>query len=179
MKRIQFRSRGSLSSLFAGAVLTILFAAGQAAQADVSLPSVAVLPLNLAQQAAQAAVKSCAEKGYRVSAAVVDGSGVLRALLRGDGAGPHTIDSSRKKAYTALSLGESTGRLVEIVKAHPEAAGLRDMNDSILVLGGGLPIRSGDVLIGGIGVGGSPGGQLDEACARAGLEAIGMDKSAD
>lgn len=163
-----------LSGLLVGAALVVLLTAGQTVRADTSLPSAPVLPLELAQKAGQAAVKSCAEDGYRVSAAVVDGSGVLRALLRGDGAGPHTVDSSRKKAYTALSLGEPTARLVEIVKASPEAAGLRDMNDSILVLGGGLPIRADGKLVGGIGVGGAPGGHLDEACARAGLDAIGQ-----
>lgn len=172
--RARHRFGALLSACLSGAALVALFTAAQGARADVSLPSAPVLPLELAREAAQAAVTACAEDGHRVSAAVVDGSGVLRALLRADGAGPHTVDSSRKKAYTALSLGEPTSRLVEIVQSSPGASGLRDMNDSILVLGGGLPIRAGDALVGGIGVGGAPGGHLDEACARAGLEAISL-----
>lgn len=168
------RSGAWLFACLSGAMLVALLTEAQGVRADASLPEAPVLPLERAQEAAQAAVTACAEDGYRVSAAVVDGSGVLRALLRADGAGPHTADSSRKKAYTALSLGEPTARLVEIVKSNPEAAGLRDMNDSILVLGGGLPIRAGDALVGGIGVGGAPGGHLDEACARAGLDATGL-----
>jgi glycine cleavage system regulatory protein len=64
------------------------------------LPREAVLPLSLATKAATAAVAQCTQDGYRVSVAVVDRAGVVRALLREDGAGPHTVDSSRKKAYT-------------------------------------------------------------------------------
>ena len=87
-------------------------------------------------------------------------------------AGPHTLDSSMKKAYTATSLGLSTGVLTKIVAAHPDAAGLKDMNEKILIMQGGLPIKAGAEVIGGIGVGGTPGGDTDEACARAGLEKI-------
>jgi uncharacterized protein GlcG (DUF336 family) len=106
---------------------------------------------------------------------VTDQDGVVRALLRDDGAGPHTLDSSVKKAYTAASLGVSTGILTKIMVEHPDATGLRDMNNRILIMQGGLPIKAGAEAIGGIGVGGTPGGDTDEACARAGLEKI-MDR---
>lgn len=137
------------------------------------LPRESVLPLSLATKAAEAAVERCTKDGYRVSAAVVDRSGVVRALLRQDGAGPHTIDSSRKKAYTSASLRRPTAELGELVAKMPAVQGLRDMNEDILILGGGLPIRMGEELVGGIGVGGAPGGHLDTACAQAGLESIG------
>jgi len=55
----------------------------------------------------------------------------------------------------------------------PAAQGLRDMNNNILVLAGGLPIEIGGEVVGGIGVGGAPGGHLDAACAQAGLDSIG------
>jgi uncharacterized protein GlcG (DUF336 family) len=139
----------------------------------VELPREAVLPLAMAQDAAVAALGKCLADGYRVSVAVVDRGGNVRALLRGDGAGPHTPDSSFKKAYTSASLGRPTGELAGMVGGNTAVAGLRDMNDKILILGGGLPIRFGQDLVGGIGVGGAPGGQLDEACAKAGLEKIG------
>jgi len=103
---------------------------------------------------------------------VTDQDGLVRALLRDDAAGPHTLDSSVKKAYTAASLGVSTGVLTKIMVEHPDATGLRDMNDKVLVLQGGLPIRAGGEVIGGIGVGATPGSDTDEACARAGLEKI-------
>jgi uncharacterized protein GlcG (DUF336 family) len=135
-------------------------------------PRVPTLPLDLAQRAAAAALERCEADGYRVSVAVVDAGGDLKALLRADGAGPHTPDSSFKKAYTAASLGRPTGELARLIVEQPEAQALRDMNENILILGGGLPIKTDGGVVGGIGVGGAPGGHLDEACARAGLDAM-------
>jgi hypothetical protein len=68
------------------------------------LPKESVLPLALAGKAIQASLDACKKDGYKVSASVMDRGGVLRAMARADGAGPHTVDSSRKKAYTAASL---------------------------------------------------------------------------
>lgn len=137
------------------------------------LPREAVLPLALATKAATAAVEKCAKDGYKVTAAVTDKAGVLRAQLRGDGAGPHTVDSSRRKAYTAGSTGRATSELAELVVKAPHLHSLGKMNESILILGGGLPIQFGNEVVGGIGVGGAPGTHLDDACAQAGLDAIG------
>jgi uncharacterized protein GlcG (DUF336 family) len=137
------------------------------------LPKESVLPLSMASKAVQAAVEACKKDGYRVSASVVDRAGVLRTIVRADGAGPHTIDSSMKKAYTAASVRRSTSELAELIAKVPAVQGLRDMNENILILGGGLPIEIGGEVLGGIGVGGAPGGHLDDACAQAGLDAIG------
>lgn len=145
----------------------------------VDLPRRAVLPLELASKAATAALAKCRNEGYAVSAAVVDRGGVLRVLLRADDAGPHTVDSSRRKAYTAASLREPTQRMAELAAGRPELHGLGLMNESILLLGGGLPIRLDGEVVGGIGVGGAPGALLDEACARAGLESIGAVAGAE
>src|SRR5919106_4876394 len=133
----------------------------------------AVLPLAGATKAATVALEKCKHDGYRVSVAVVDRAGVLRVLIRGDGAGPHTTDSSTKKAYTAASLRGPTGDFAELAAKMPALQGLRDMSSNILILGGGLPIEIAGEIVGGIGVGGAPGAQLDEACAAAGLESIG------
>ncbi len=138
------------------------------------LPTEGVLPLALASKAAHAAVDKCLADGYRVSATVVDQGGNIRAVLRQDGAGPHTIDSSRKKAYTSASMKESTAKLAELVAKMPVVQGLQHMNDHMLLLGGGLPIKIEDQVVGGIGVGGAPGGHLDTACAQAGLRSIGV-----
>lgn len=137
------------------------------------LPREATLPLSLATKAASAAVEKCTKDGYRVTAAVVDRAGVLKALMRADGAGSHTADSSRKKAYTATSLGRTTSELGELMVKMPHLQELGKMNDNVLILGGGLPIQFGSEIVGGIGVGGAPGTQLDDACAQAGLDAIG------
>jgi uncharacterized protein GlcG (DUF336 family) len=137
------------------------------------LPRQSVLPLDLATKAALAALAECRDQGFKVSVAIVDRGGVLKVLKRADGAGPHTVDSSRRKAYTAASLRRSTQELAELVASRPEIMGLREMNESILILGGGLPIRIDGEVVAGIGVGGAPGAKLDEACARAGLAKIG------
>jgi uncharacterized protein GlcG (DUF336 family) len=137
------------------------------------LPREATLPVALAAKAATAALEKCKQDGHRVSVAVVDRAGVIKALMRADGAGPHTINSSSKKAYTAASLRQPTGQLAELTAKMPAVQGLRDMDEKILILGGGLPIEMDGEVIGGIGVGGAPGGHLDEACAAAGLSSIG------
>ncbi|HSB70271.1 MAG TPA: heme-binding protein [Candidatus Methylomirabilis sp.] len=151
----------------------LILGAGSAGAADLGIEK--VLPLSLATEAAQAALAACEAKGFHISVAVTDQSGLVRVLLRDDRAGPHTLDSSMKKAYTATSLGLSTGRLTKIITEHPDATGLKHMNEKILIMQGGLPIKAGAEVIGGIGVGGTPGGGTDEACARAGLDKI-MDR---
>ena len=137
------------------------------------LPKESLLPLSMATKAVQTALEACKKDGYRVSVSIVDRAGVLRAMGRADGAGSHTVDSSRKKAYTAASLRRPTTELAELIAKVQTLQSLREMNPEILILGGGLPIDiSGDV-VGGIGVGGAPGAHLDDACAQAGLDAIG------
>lgn len=171
-ERIQVPGRVvGCASLLVGALL----AAGWlgAAHAADELPKESVLPVALAGKAVQAALDACKKDGYRVSASVVDRAGVLRAMLRADGAGPHTVDSSRKKAYTAASLRRTTSELAEMIAKQPALQALREMNESILMVGGGLPIEIAGEVVGAIGVGGAPGTHLDDACAEAGLDAIG------
>lgn len=158
----------------AGAVfcLMLVVTAMQTAVAD-ELPKESVLPFGMADKAVHAALESCKKDGYRVSVSVVDRAGVLRAMGRSDGAGPHTVDSSRKKAYTAASARRPTTELAELINKMPTLQALRDINDEILIVGGGLPIEIGGDVVGGIGVGGAPGAHLDDACAQDGLDAIG------
>jgi uncharacterized protein GlcG (DUF336 family) len=144
--------------------------AAQPAPPGQTLPVAPVLPLALALEAATTAEATCAQQGFRVAVAVVDRAGRLTVQLKGDGAGPHTLDSSRRKAYTAASLGASTAEL-DATSRLPGAQGLREIGE-FLLLGGGLPVAAGEAVVGGIGVGGAPGGPLDEACARAGLDRI-------
>ena len=127
------------------------------------------MPFAAAQGIAQGAVEACAAKGFDVAAAVVDRAGVVRALLRADRAGPHTVESARGKAYTSASLRNATAAVAEAVEKNPAQRNLGQI-PGFLLLGGGLPVRAGDEVIGGVGVGGAPNGQLDEDCARAGVE---------
>jgi uncharacterized protein GlcG (DUF336 family) len=130
------------------------------------------ISLSLAQEAAQAAVEQCRADGFQVSAAVVDRAGNLKALLRDDNTGPHTVESSRRKAFTASAFRASTADLVNRVAGDPSLANLDQLAEGLLFLGGGLPIQAGQEVVGGIGVGGAPSGQADEVCAQAGINTI-------
>jgi uncharacterized protein GlcG (DUF336 family) len=161
------KNRSIRNLQFLGLSLSLLFSSSALAN---------TLSLESAQKAAQATLNKCLEDGHKVSVAVVDRGGNLIVQLRADGAGPHTLDSSRRKAYTAASMGRSTMELSELLVKVPRIAGLRDMNESILILGGGLPIKQNQQVVAGIGVGGAPGDKLDEACAQAGLDALEAKK---
>ncbi len=139
------------------------------------LPTAPYLPLDMATQAAQAAVAACSAEGYNVSVAIVARSGVTKAILRADNAGPHTVGSSTGKAFTSASLGRDTAGLAGFIGSNPENGGLRDMDSRLVIQAGGLPIKIGGALVGGIGVGGAPSGAIDETCARTGLDAIGAE----
>ena len=139
------------------------------------LPTAAFLPLEMAQKAADAAMAQCVEDGYKVTVAVVARSGSTKVLIKGDGSGPHTVGSSTGKAFTSASMGQPSSQLATLIGEKPFLDGLRDMDSRLVILGGGLPIKIGGALVGGIGVGGAPGGHLDEACAQAGLAAIGIE----
>lgn len=118
------------------------------------------------------AVNACATKGYQVAATAVDSSGVILATLRKDEAGPHTIDASRRKAYTSASAKNKTSAMLQASQSNPLAQNLGEI-DGFLLLGGGVPIYSqNNKVIGAIGVGGAPNGNLDEECAQAAIEKL-------
>jgi uncharacterized protein GlcG (DUF336 family) len=131
----------------------------------------------LAAEAVGEAVAACAKQGYKVTAAIVDEDGVVQAMLRGDGASMTTLKAARDKAYTALMLGasrneDSSSAIAQRIGATPSAGGLAKL-PHILLLGGAIRIKAGNEAIAAIGVGGAPGGDLDEACAKAGVDKIG------
>ncbi len=125
----------------------------------------------LANEAVGAAVASCAKQGYAETAVLVDADGVTQASLRGDTAGIHTLDSAHDKAYTSVTFKADTGALVERAKTTTIAT-LTSKLPHLLLFQGGLVIKIGDEVVGAIGAAGAPGGNLDEACAKAGLDAI-------
>ena len=162
--------RFSKASLYGTIVAVALTGSFSSYAAD--LPTAPYLPLELAQKAADAAMAKCAADGHKVSVAVVARSGETKVLIKADGSGPHTVGSSTGKAFTSASMGRSTTDLAAMMKDKPDLEGLRDMDSRLVILAGGLPIKIDNALVGGIGVGGAPGGHLDEACAKAGIEAI-------
>ena len=145
-------------------------AAGGALAADATY-SVKVLTPETALKAAQAALKSCRDRGYQATVAVVDRMGVVQVLLRDRFAGPHTTDMATAKAYTAASFRTNTSELAEATQPGKPASGIRN-RPGIAAVGGGMMIEAGGSLLGAIGVSGAPGGREDDACAAAGIAAI-------
>jgi uncharacterized protein GlcG (DUF336 family) len=129
-----------------------------------------MLSAEAANEMVMGALAECQKNGYKVSAAVVDRGGNLLAFVRDPTAGPHTAESSRRKAFTAMTFG-MTSAAFSTLTANPVAAGLKDLT-GVFALAGGVPIKIGNEVLGGIGVGGAPGGDKDEACATAGLQKI-------
>jgi uncharacterized protein GlcG (DUF336 family) len=134
------------------------------------------LSARLAAEAVAEAVAACAKQGYKVTATIVDYDGVEQAMLRGDGAMMSTLDAARDKAYTVLTIGaarneDTSSAIAQRIGNTPSAGGLAKL-PHILLLPGAIRIKVGAEAIGAIGVGGAPGGDLDEACAKAGLDKI-------
>ncbi len=148
------------------------FAAAQVAQSGYSLP------LALAVEAATTAVDACAAKGWPVSAFVVDTSGVIKVHLKGDHSTIHTKDSAFRKAYTVVTMGpifgfERTSAFADTVNKNPAGANSSLFNlPDIIAVAGGVAIKHGNEVVAGLGVGGAPGGDRDEACAEEGVAKI-------
>jgi uncharacterized protein GlcG (DUF336 family) len=130
------------------------------------------IPADLANQAVAAAVAKCASQGYAETAVLVDADGVRQAVLRGDRAGSHTLDSAFSKAYTAASFKSDTSALVERSKTAPALANLLNRLPNLVLFGGGIVIKAGDEVVGAIGAAGAPGAELEDACAKAGVDKI-------
>ena len=155
-----------MKKLSLAALISTLAFAGAAHAAVLSESNLSMAD---AQKLATATVAACQAKGYNVSAAVVDRAGLLKAFARADNAGPHTIEASRAKAFTAVSAKTPTLTMKENAQKNPGAANLTDI-PGFLLLGGGVPIKAGNSVIGAVGVAGAPGGNLDAQCADAVLE---------
>lgn len=146
-------------------------AAVGAAEAPATFGTTSLTP-ETALRAAQAALESCRKAGFQAGVAVVDRSGVLQVFLRDRFAGAHTVEVAADKAWTSASFKIPTMALAAETQAGKSMSGIRTAHERVAAIGGGLPIEAGGSLVGAIGVSGAPGGEADEACARAGLKAI-------
>jgi uncharacterized protein GlcG (DUF336 family) len=126
---------------------------------------------DVALEAAQAALKQCRDNGFQVAVAVVDHFGQPQVMLRDRFAGLPAPDAATRKAYTALGFHAATSDLAKSIASGKMNANLARL-PNVAVLAGGLVIEAGGAVLGGIGVAGAPGGDKDEACAKAGLDAI-------
>ena len=132
------------------------------------------MTVETATKAAQAALDSCRKAGYQVGVAVVDRAGLPQVFLRDRFAGAHTVDMALDKAWTAASFRIPTAELGKETQADRPMSGIRAL-PRIVAAGGGLPIEAAGSTVGAIAVSGAPGGDADEACARAGIDAILVD----
>lgn len=141
------------------------------AQAQETLVTYKSLSPDVALSLARAAIAECQRRGYQVAVAVVDRFGVTQVMLRDRFAGPHTPPTASGKAWTAASFRTNTTELNAISQPGMMQAGLRNL-PGVVVIGGGMVVESGGSLVGAIGVSGAPGGDADEACAKAGIDSI-------
>ncbi|MBL8382076.1 MAG: heme-binding protein [Burkholderiales bacterium] len=153
-----------------GAALA-LGAAQALAQPAAGVYSIRQLTPETALAAARAALESCRKSGYQVGVAVADRAGVTQVLLRDRFAGAHTVEVAMNKAWTAASFRITTAALAQETQAGRPMSGLR-ATPRVAAFGGGVPIEAGGAVLGAIGVSGAPGGEADEACARAGIRAV-------
>jgi len=149
-----------------GCVLASAFASMAGAQ----LLSHRDLSASIAITIVQTAIETCKANGYAVSATVVGRNGEIIAQVRGDNTGPHTVENSFRKAYTARTFRAPSGALVDRLKADP-TLGLIHLTN-VIANQGALPIKIGDEVIGAAGASGAPGGEKDEACVKAGIDKV-------
>ena len=145
----------------------------QCAFADSAAPTYSVKQLTpeAALTIAKAALDKCRQNGFQVAVSVADRTGVVLVVLRDRFAGPHTPDTANGKAWTAASFRTSTAELAKSTQPGQPMSAIRQV-PHVIAAGGGLPIEAAGSLVGSIGVSGAPGGAEDEACAKAGIDAI-------
>jgi uncharacterized protein GlcG (DUF336 family) len=150
--------------------VALAFACGAATSANAQLAAHKDLTLPIAVAIAQTAAQMCTGQGYNVSVHVVGRNAEVLVAMRGDNANPHTMENSLRKAITSRMQRRPSGDFAKAVKDNPTAGGLRLANQ--IPAQGALPINVGTDTIGAVGVSGSPGGDKDEACAKAGIDKV-------
>ena len=151
----------------------VLGAAMSSSAAAQGLVTQKALSIEMAQMIVQATIERCRADGFRASVSVIDAGGHLKAFARDEGTGLHTIDLSLRKAYTALTFATRFASSLEFATARGSTLGSAASNvEGTVGIGGGVPIKVGDVAIGAVGVSGAVGGDKDEICAKAGIEKI-------
>jgi len=158
------------------------------AQAQAPAPAAAAaaeLPLAVVTEWAQAAIASCTASGYAVTATYLAADYTPAVVLRADGARGMTVDVARRKAYTVLKTGKTSGEFgtsvalpagtptpTPVAGALPGLPPGANVDQNLIVWAGGLPVKAGGKVVGAVGISGAPGGDKDEACAQAGLAKI-------
>jgi uncharacterized protein GlcG (DUF336 family) len=123
----------------------------------------------VAKTIAENALEDCKTRGFAVSVVVVDRGGNTVVSLRADNASVHTTENARRKAYTAMTFKMTTEEFVKRMETEPVRRQQTTL-PNVIAIGGGVPIKVGNDVIGGVGLSGSPG--VDEPCVMAGLDKV-------
>jgi uncharacterized protein GlcG (DUF336 family) len=164
-------SMSSIRKIFVASVAAMALASLAEPASPQGLLKANRLSAALATELAAAAVEACVKLNQEVTVVVLDISGVHQAMIRGDGAGIHTIDTAHHKAYTAMTFKTDTIDLVARSKKGSAPSAI-NIVPNLLLAQGGVLVRAGDEIIAAIGVSGARGGDMDTQCARAGIERI-------
>lgn len=164
-------TRRALHALLSLATLAAMLPAAAQSTPAPGTYQLRMLTPETALAAARAALESCRRQNFQVAVAVVDRAGITQVLLRDRFAGPHTVDIATQKAWTAASFRTSTTALAAETQAGRPMSGLRSY-PRFMAAGGGIVIEGGGSILGAIGVSGGPGGEADDSCAQAGIQAI-------
>lgn len=156
--------------IIVSAALALSATAALAQPAEGTYTSKSLTP-ETALSAARAALEHCRQAGYQVGVAVVDRTGLTQVFLRDRYAGAHTVDVAINKAWTAASFRIPTAALAAETQAGKDMSGIRNM-PRVVAAGGGQVIEAAGSVVGAIAVSGAPGGEADDACAKAGIRAI-------
>lgn len=167
-----FRMPTCLKAIALG--LTLAAPTVATAQDSEALVTYKAMTPEIAHTLARVTLETCREAGYQVTVTVVDRFGTPQVMLRDRFAGVHTIETSRRKAWTAVSFKTNTMEFADLSHAGEALSGIR-MVSEVMAVGGGIPVEAAGSLVGGVGVSGAPGGDLDHDCAQAGIDAIAVD----
>jgi uncharacterized protein GlcG (DUF336 family) len=129
------------------------------------------LSLNAAMEMATVALEACRKENYKVTITVLNRAARTMVVLHDNGANPHTLENSLRKAYTSLTFRRPSGEFGAAQQKNPPPHA-QVLLDKVTTGEGGLPIMSNKEVIGSIGISGAPGGHRDAACAQAGIDKI-------
>lgn len=128
------------------------------------------LSLAIAKTVVETSIEACRKMGYNTSAVVVDRAGETLVAMRGDNASPHTMENARRKAYTARSFRQTTAEYAKKYAEGNKTVMQQVTLPNVIAIPGGVPIKVGDDVIGGVGLSGSPG--KDDECVAVGMEKV-------
>lgn len=131
--------------------------------------SVKRITMDLAAEIADAAVRACRDKGYQVSAVVVDRNGNTQMAMRDTLASRFTLQIAEEKANLVIMSGMPSA---EFRRSREDIRPELNHLDGIVVMDGGLPIEAAGSNIAAIGVSGAPGGDIDAECAEKGIASV-------